>query len=395
MEERSFKSISVLLVMMGVMVASNIYTFIPIYGDIAASIGIPQHSVVWAGSSFSFFYACGLLIFANIADRFGKREILLFGMIISTLSTALVTISFDSFSLSFTRGLQGFCLGSFAPVAFSYTYDLFNGKKRTLLLALINSGFLFAGILGQLLSEGITRVSHWGAVFLFFSAVYLFLFFSGKRILPATLPPKRGIARHPVAILYSLLIHKQLMILYLIVFTLLSSFVFYYDSLNRFLHDDGTLLLYIRLMGLVGVSLSLFTGRLLDALGSFKTLFIGFSIAVTSIGVSFMYLITPMYLLLMISSILFVSAISLLIPTVITLIGDISGKERSQALSLYSFILLGGTSLAPLFAMKLTYIQSLSLLLICFILNLILGAFLSILRREEPKKESPGQIMDR
>jgi MFS family permease len=383
----SYKLISVLLICMGIMVASNIYTFIPIYGDIAVSIGIPPESVVLAGSSFTFFYACGLLTFANVADRFGKKEILILGMLVSAVSTALVMVSFNSWSLFITRGIQGFCLGSFAPVAFSYTYDLFEGKKRTLLLALINSGFLFAGIFGQLLSAGITFISHWTAVFLFFSIIYFILFLIGKRTLPHTpVSPERAELR-AAEIIYRLLLNKQLLMLYAIVFTLLSSFVVYYDSLTRFLYEEDALLLKIRLIGLLGVSLSLFTGRLLEKLGAYQTLFIGFALATGSIVVSFIYLAAPHSIFLMMSSILFVSSISLLIPTVITLIGDISSADRSQALSLYSFVLLGGTSLAPLVAMKASYIQAMLLLLVCFMMNIVLGILLTFRRKLEMKKE--------
>jgi MFS family permease len=382
----SYKLITVLLVSMGIMVASNIYTFIPIYGDIAASIGIPSESVVIAGSSFTLFYACGLLTFANVADRYGKREILILGMLASAFSTALVMVSFNSWSLFFTRGLQGFCLGSFAPVAFSYTYDLFSGKKRTLLLAMINSGFLFAGILGQLLSAGITRISHWTAVFLFFSIIYLTLFLTGKRNLPRTAVSHDRAEMRTAAVIYRLLLNKQLLMLYGIVFTLLSSFVFYYDSLTRFLSGDDALLLQTRLLGLLGVSLSLFTGWLFEKLGIYKTLFLGFALAVLSFCIAFIYLsVSSVPIFLMMSSILFVSSISLLIPTVITLIGDISSGDRSQALSLYSFILLGGTSIAPLIAMKVSYAQALFLLAACFIVNVVIGIMLTFRKRLELK----------
>lgn len=85
--------------------------------------------------------------------------------------------------------------------------------------------------------------------------------------------------------------------------------------------------------------------------------------------------------IIILSSVLFVSGISLLIPTVITLIGDMSGEDRSQALSLYSFILLGGTSLAPLVILQLTYVQSLFLLLGCFLFHAWMGGLLYVERR--------------
>ena len=159
------------------------------------------------------------------------------------------------------------------------------------------------------------------------------------------------------------------------------------SDLTRFLHGEDALLLQSRLLGLLGVSLSLFTGRLLEKLGAYKTLFLGFAIAVSSIGISFIYLTVSAPIVLLTSSILFVSSISLLIPTVITLIGDISSGDRSQALSLYSFILLGGTSLAPLLAMKVSYAQGLLLLMGCFMVNVVIGTLLTFRANVEIKSD--------
>ncbi|MGM0753405.1 MAG: MFS transporter [Bacillota bacterium] len=380
MMNQYFNRIASVLVVMAVMVACNIYTFLPIYGNIASSLSIPQSEVVIAGSSFIFFYACGLLTFANSADRFGKKEILVWGMLASGISTGLVGLADDFWSLFITRGIQGFCLGSFAPVAFAYTYDLFSGKKRTLLLAFINSGFLFSGILGQILSEGITRFSHWTIVFFFFALVYVSLFFIGKQTLPTTSTRSVSVT-HQIVTIYKLLMRKDLLFCYGIVLTLLASFIAYYDSLTRYLSGSPDLLFFIRAVGLIGVGLSLFTGRLLEAIGVYKTLFIGVTISITSVSIAFIYVHLSDPLIIVLSSVLFVSGISLLIPTVITLIGDMSGENRSQALSLYSFLLLGGTSLAPLVIMQLTYVQSLFLLLGCFLFHAWMGGLLYAGRR--------------
>ncbi|MCA1061995.1 MFS transporter [Rossellomorea sp. AcN35-11] len=372
---RSFNRIASVLVVMAIMIACNIYTFIPIYGNIASSLSIPQSEVVMAGSSFIFFYACGLLTFANGADRFGKKEILAWGMLASAISTWLVGMSGDFLSLFFLRGIQGFCLGSFAPVAFAYTYDLFSGRKRTLLLAFINSGFLSAGIFGQILSEGITRYSNWTFVFFYFAVVYGSLFLIARQTLPSTSTRFVSVSQQIIT-MYRLLMRKELMFCYGIVLTLLSSFVAYYDSLTRYLSGSPGLLFLIRAVGLIGVCLSLFTGRLLEAIGVYKTLFIGVTISITSVSIAFIYVHKSEPFIIVLSSILFVSAISLLIPTVITLIGDMSGEDRSQALSLYSFTLLVGTSLAPIVVMQLTYVQSLFMLLGCFLFNAWMGGLL-------------------
>src|SRR5690606_40453359 len=52
-------------------------------------------------------------------------------------------------------------ISSFAPVTFLYVFELFNGKERTMWLALINTGFLTAGILGQLAASFLLNIGTW------------------------------------------------------------------------------------------------------------------------------------------------------------------------------------------------------------------------------------------
>ncbi|MBN8192508.1 MFS transporter [Bacillus sp. NTK074B] len=380
MRNHDFNRISVVLVAMAVMVACNIYTFIPIYGEIGSSLVIKESEVVMAGTSFIFFYACGLLTFANAADYFGKKRILVWGMLASAFASGLVGLSADFWSLFFTRGFQGLCLGSFAPVAFAYTYDLFSGKQRTLLLAFVNTGFLFAGIIGQLLSGGITNLSEWSMVFYFFAVVYASLFIIGHKALPQAKVESVSPSSQ-LATIIRLLRRKELLYCYGIVFTLLASFIAYYDSLTRHLSGEEDLLFLTRSVGLIGAGLSLFTGRLMEVVGIYKTLFIGVALSIVSLVAALFYAIGHIPFII-ISSILFVSAISLLLPTVITLIGNMGGKGRSQALSLYSFILLCGTSLAPLIVMDLSYLESIFLLLGCCFFQALMGGLLFRGRRK-------------
>ncbi|WP_113926606.1 MFS transporter [Bacillus sp. P14.5] len=159
--------VETLLVTMGIFVACNIYTLIPMYEAVAVSISIRAEQVVLAGSIFTFCYAGGLFLFGGISDVVGRKTVIVFGIGISALATGAVALSGDEWSLYLTRGLQGFFLGSFAPVAFAYCYELFESKKRTLLLALINSGFLAAGILGQIISSSLSGWFGWQTVFIF------------------------------------------------------------------------------------------------------------------------------------------------------------------------------------------------------------------------------------
>ncbi|MGM0846805.1 MAG: MFS transporter [Bacillota bacterium] len=363
--------VEALLVIMAVFVACNIYTLIPIYETVGKSIFIPAQQVVFAGSIFTLCYAGGLFLFGGISDVIGRKSVIVFGMGISAVATGAVALSGDQWSLYATRGIQGFFLGSFAPVAFAYTYELFQTKKRTLLLALINSGFLAAGILGQIISSSLSAWFGWQTVFYFFAAIYGFLFLCGLSELPPTVNNEKK--DFSLAAYISILKQPALFICYAIVLLLLFTFVGYYDTLSRYYPGSSGELLAIRSAGLLGAGLSLFTNFFIKQLGETRTLFLGIFLGIMSI---LPLLFLSGFTIHLLSSIILVSAISLLIPTIITFIGNWAGGHRGKALSLYSFFLLIGASFAPLAIMVLSYKQALFLLLCAFGIQVIFGVFL-------------------
>jgi MFS transporter, YNFM family, putative membrane transport protein len=363
-----FKKASILLTICAIMVASNIYTLIPIYSVLADSLLIAESHVVLAGGLFTFFYACGLLSFGPVSDFTGRRKILVFGLLASALTTLAVGFSGGSVSLWIARSLQGITLATFASVAFAYSYDVFNFRQRTILVVLINTGFLIAGIFGQVASAFLADVLSWNSVFFFFSAVYFILFGAAFFLLKES--PAQTVESKPLwRIFIQLLRDSRLMKCYSITFSLLFAIIAFYDGIGRFFDGPESDLLIIRLVGLIGASLSLFTGKLMDRWGEVRTLMFGLAIGSSS---SFLLLFFHSTGALIFFSIFFVSSISLVIPTVITLIGFYGSSQRAKALSLYSFILLTGASLAPPIAALLPFSGVMLLLSTLFSVNIVL-----------------------
>jgi MFS transporter, YNFM family, putative membrane transport protein len=367
-----FQKVSILLTICAIMVASNIYTLIPIYSVLADNLAISESHVVLAGGLFTFFYACGLLSFGPVSDFTGRRKILVYGLLASALTTLAVGFSIGSISLWITRSLQGVSLATFASVAFAYSYDLFNTRQRTILVVLINTGFLIAGIFGQIASDFLASMYSWNMVYIFFASVYFLLFVVSFFLLKESPSPETE--RIPLwRVFFELLKDHRLMKCYLITTSLLFSIIAFYDSIGRFFEGPSSDLLIIRLVGLAGAILSLFTGKLIDKWGELRTLIGG--LAIGAIGAALLlFFHTTFYLILF--SIFFVSSISLVIPTVITLIGYYGSSQRAKALSLYSFILLTGASLAPPVAALLSFKGVLLLLSFLFLFNIVLCLFL-------------------
>jgi len=373
--------VALFLILTGVFIVSNIYTLIPIYQDIAVGLDITFEQAVYGSSVFSLCYAFGLLSFGPISEKLGRKQVLVIGLLFSSISTAITGLAFNDSSFYLFRGIQGFALASFAPVAFAYTFDIFSERSRTLVLALINSGFLVAGIVGQLISSLFTLHLGWQFVFFGFAIIYGFLFIIGLKALPKSEHTTNSMNRRVVSEMLLVLKDKNLLQCYCITFTLLLSFVAYYDGLANYftqviIMNPDTLFL-IRAFGLLGAILSIFTGRIIKTFGEKKTLAFGMCLAIASLLLLLFYR-NPAFVCL--SSVCFVAAISLLLPSVISVIGTIADSRRGIAISLYSFILLTGASIGPIIASRFTFSGLLTLLVGLFLINLFICRRVKIVR---------------
>ncbi|MET3696312.1 predicted MFS family arabinose efflux permease [Bacillus oleivorans] len=361
----------VVLVMCGVFVACNIYTLIPIYPHVSESLDVKTQQVVFGSTLFTLFYSFGLLTFGAISDAFGRRIIIIFGLLTSAITTLLVGLSPTIESLYLFRAIQGFSLATFAPVTFTYCFEAFPARYRTLVISLINTGFLVAGILGQVISQVFADISHWRDTYYFFAISYAALFVMTFVSLPKI---KEACNRGELLKTYRRIVqNKSLLKCYGIVFTLLFSFIAFYDGLNHFYSDNPNELFMLRVTGLFGAILSFFTGKILDKWGDMKTLYLGLFLGITSLT---LLIFDPSFHILAIVSILLVSSVSILVPTMITIIGSIAGKDRAKALSIYSFILLTGATAASPIAIWLSFKITVLLLIFLFLANLLLGTSL-------------------
>jgi predicted MFS family arabinose efflux permease len=360
---RKLPLIAFLLTVTGIFVASNIYTFIPIYSQVAQSLLISENQAVIAGSLFTLFYAFGLLFFGSISDIIGQKIVIVWGMFGAAVATLFLGMAENLTFLYFARSVQGFTLASFAPMAFAYTFDLFQGKPRTLLLVFINTGYLAAGIIGQLCSSYISSEFGWRFVFYFFSTAYFICFALCYYLLPEGY---KFISNNQTTLssFSQLLKVKGLLQCYVITLSLLFSSVAFYDTLERSYENAQVL----RIIGLLGAILSLFTGKLIEWIKTSGTLVLGTAIGI----VSLLFMMFFKDRLVYVVTILFISSISLLIPTIVTRIGSITGEHRVKALSLYSFILLIGATFAPPLVIHLSFQQVVLVLIGSYTINLFL-----------------------
>ncbi|SFG94094.1 Predicted arabinose efflux permease, MFS family [Desulfotomaculum arcticum] len=341
-----------LLAFCGLIVVSNIYTMIPIHKDLSVAFQVPEIKAAWASSIFSICYAVGFLVFGPLSERYGKKQVIVVGLAALALCTFITGFVHTIGLLLVLRAAQGFVAATFAPVAVVYVFETYPPEQRATTIALISTGFLMSGIIGQVASSWITRSFGWPYVFLVFSITYLIAFLLTWRILPLT--PGKNQNTSLLTIwkqTFGLLRKPNLVTCYIIAFTLLLSFVSMYASLGHYLVGEFGLraeqLLVIRSVGILGMILSPLAGTLIARFGLKRVLVGGLISASAGLllvcGLSTLILVT-------VASVVFVAGISIIVPTLINIVGILGDQARGGAIALYSFILFVGASTGPIIA---------------------------------------------
>lgn len=349
---RSFFS-GLFLVISAIVVATQMYNFIPLQSFISQTYDISISKASLTSASFLFPYAVGLLFFGNLVDRKSSRGVLLIGLFLLGGITILLGTVHSFPILILLRVVQGFLASTFAPAAFSYTFSNFH-KKRAFIIAMINTGFLIAGIIGQWVSAWLTFSYSIQTMFWSFALA----FFLCNIVLSLTLSsPKKIELRHrSTTTILAFFRHPALQKLYFLTGFLLLTVMLFYGALDLYLQKQtlsNTLSLQeIRAWSLIGILPAFFIPSLEKRIGSIQLL--SFSCCLMMLGFlcSVIYPIVPT---LFVTSIFMIASISIAIPMVVLLVGQIASPARATGISIYSFLLLSGAGigsmLAPLLSM--------------------------------------------
>jgi len=266
--------------------------------------------------------------------------------------TFIIGLATSFNQLLILRALQGAAAATFSPVALTYVGMMFPDKKKVTTIGIISSGFLMAGIVGQLLSSFIESMFSWNMVFYFLGIIYLITAFLLFIILPNDVITEEN--KNISAVIRQFKIpftKKPLILCNCISITILLSFVGMYTALGHYLHSnfgfDDQEIFYVRAAGIFGITLSPLTGRFVQKFGMKKVLHTGLVCSI--IGLFSMGFSSHLFFTILMS-IVYVCGIAIVVPTMLALVGQLGGNEKGIATSIYTFILFIGASIGPLLA---------------------------------------------
>jgi DHA1 family bicyclomycin/chloramphenicol resistance-like MFS transporter len=120
----------------------------------------------WVLSSFLIGFGVGQFFIGPLSDRFGRRPVLIAGMIVYGVASALTLIAPSFETLLLARALQGLSTAATRVIATSVVRDCYVGRRMASVMSLAQMIFISVPVLAPSLGQLVMMASHeWHSVF--------------------------------------------------------------------------------------------------------------------------------------------------------------------------------------------------------------------------------------
>ncbi|MGM0238714.1 MULTISPECIES: DHA2 family efflux MFS transporter permease subunit [Enterococcus] len=140
----------------------------------------------WIITLYSLLFSSLLITMGRLADNFGRKKILIIGIIIFLFGSILASFSKDITFMLTARAIQGVGGASILPTTLSVVNSLFFGKDRTVAFAVWGSVIAGMAAIGPLLGGYLTTYLSWHWIFWINFPIGVFIIISALKYLPET-----------------------------------------------------------------------------------------------------------------------------------------------------------------------------------------------------------------
>ena len=180
-------ALAALLALLGMLGPFSIDTYIPAFSGIAGALGATPVQMQQTLSAYLFGYAFMNLFHGALADSFGRRPVVLWGIAMFTLASAGCALSQSIGQLVFFRGLQGLSTGAGIVVSRAVIRDMFPPAQAQQVMSQVTIYFGVAPAIAPIIGGWLFVHAGWHAIFWFLTGVGIALWLANFNLLPETL----------------------------------------------------------------------------------------------------------------------------------------------------------------------------------------------------------------
>lgn len=180
-------ALAVLLALLGMLGPFSIDTYLPAFSGIATALNATPVEMQQTLSAYLFGFAFMNLFHGALADSFGRRPVVLWGIAMFTLASAGCALAQDIGQLVFFRALQGLSTGAGIVVSRAVIRDMFPPAQAQKVMSQVTIYFGVAPAVAPMIGGWLYVHTGWHSIFWFLTAIGVALWTANYRLLPETL----------------------------------------------------------------------------------------------------------------------------------------------------------------------------------------------------------------
>lgn len=154
---------------------------------IMKEMGVTATTAGFMASSALFGMMLGAMFFGALADKLGRRKMLVLCISFFSIFTAAAGLTHDPITFSMTRFVAGLGIGGVLPIAAAQMGEFSPASIRARLVALVFAGYAVGGILVALVGKQLIADYGWQSTF-FVATLPLLMIFPMLKALPESVP---------------------------------------------------------------------------------------------------------------------------------------------------------------------------------------------------------------
>jgi MFS transporter, DHA1 family, multidrug resistance protein len=183
--------LALLLAALGMLGPFAVDTYIPAFPTIAADLGATTLQMQQTFSVYLFAFAFMFLFHGALSDSFGRKPVILGGLVVFFIASVGCAMSTTISQLLFWRALQGLSVGAGMVVGRAMVRDLYGDVDAQRIMSMVTLWFGIAPAIAPILGGFLYTGLGWHSIFWFIAAFTLVLILLSARVIHETLPHER------------------------------------------------------------------------------------------------------------------------------------------------------------------------------------------------------------